>query len=258
MIIDIYLDECKRIIQSSKKIGKTYENKSTILKFHLKNEMVDKELYLDIEKPNGKKYRSTSLTIIDDIAEFIIINSLLDEIGIIKIEPILQNNDGYVLKYPTIDFEIVDSINAIQSIEEEQPDFVSQCQDLINLIDTTGDGSSFLSNDGSYKEVSSGTVDYEELINKPITKIINMDKTNIIYLRNLESGTYILQGYFKFNNLISSSAIVPYETDAKIVNTGSKTYIQLFFSYNNQLQYYEIDDTETYFKKTIKFNDLVI
>ena len=237
MIIDIYLNKFKEVIQSSKKIGKTFENKSTILRFHLINDIDNVNLYLDIQKPNGTKYRSAALTINNNIADFEVTNSVLDQIGMLEVEAILQNNDGYVLKYPTLEFKVVNSINAEQSIEDEKPDFVSECQKVIDLIKVNGDGSKYLNDKGEYLEVSGGNCNI---------KYVESSTDNLVYIRDLESGTYILNGSFRpFNG--STMPMNCSNVMAQITKTKATSFMQLFYPLNNRVQYFTItDDNMTY------------
>ena len=87
-------------------------------------------------------------------------------------------------------------------------------------------------------EESSGTGG----LNIPITYIENLDKTNRRSLRDLESGMYILQGYF--TAYTGSTASFTFSTGmlVSVVHTSTITYVQIFYAKYNTLQYLEITD----------------
>lgn len=154
MYNDVYLFNKLRATATYNTIGKIDENKSTILRFHFKNiETENKHFYLDIENSKNEKYKTSEIIIKDNLANYIVPNSLLKVKGHIKVEPILYGEDNYILKYPTLIFEVVDSINAIDEILEENPDFASELVQIKDTIKTDGDGSKFLSDSGEYKEI---------------------------------------------------------------------------------------------------------
>lgn len=255
MIIDITLNDLKEITANSDVIGKTFENKAVILCFHLTEKMLSKDFYLDIKKTDGTKFRTQKLIVEDNKINYQVPNSILDISGFMNIEVILQKDD-IVEKYPTLIFKIEEAINAIETLPEDNPTLVQQMEKVVDIIDTTGDGTKFLCCDGTYKPISSGTIDYDKLENQPIKRIISMDDENPTILRSLDSGAYLLHGWFK--PYASSKDIMAAQTPIiAIVATSSDTsYIQLFFSYNNTVQYFEITD-ESYTDNSISFNDLL-
>lgn len=178
MKIYISLNSNRETKYKNKIIGKTYENEATILHFELDEEMIDKDFYIEFEKPDGTKYSTSKLDIktpieteeiVTHYVEYAIPNSLLDLKGDIKTEVVLRK-DGVVFKTYTMKFTILESINATDEMKEKYPDFVSETQKVIDLIEIDGNGSSYLSNDGTYKslqEIAGGVSDYEQLNNKP-------------------------------------------------------------------------------------------
>lgn len=255
MTIDITLNDLKEITANSDVIGKTFENKAVILCFHLTEKMLNKDFYLDIEKPDGTKFRTKKLIVEDNKINYQVSNSILDISGFMNIEVILQKDD-IVEKYPSLNFKIEDAINAIETLPEDNPTLVKQIEKVVDIIDTTGDGTKFLCCDGTYKPISSGTTDYDSLENQPIKRITSMDDENPVILRSLDSGAYLLHGWFKpyAGSDITSAAQTPI---IAIVTTSSDTsYIQLFFPYDNMVQYFEITDN-SYKDSSISFNDLL-
>lgn len=255
MTIDITLNDLKEITANSDVIGKTFENKAVTLCFHLTEKMLSKDFYLDVEKPDGTKFRTKKLIAEDNKINYEVPNSILDISGFMNIEVILQKDD-IVEKYPSLSFKIENAINAIETIPDDNPTLAKQMQEVIDLINTTGKGTKYLSDDGTYKEVSGGTTDYDSLENQPIKRITSMDDENPVILRNLDSGAYLLHGWFKpyAGSDITSAAQTPL---IAIVTTSSDTsYIQLFFPYDNMVQYFEITDSSCK-DNSISFNDLL-
>lgn len=172
-----------------------------------------------------------------------------------NIEVILQKDD-IVEKYPSLSFKIEEAINAIERISDDNPTLAKQMQEVIDLINTTGKGTKYLSDDGTYKEVSGGTTDYDSLENQPIKRMTSMDKENPIILRNLISGAYLLHGWFSpyTGSTIKMAAQTP--IIATVATTSNTSYIQLFFPFNNMVQYFEITD-DNFTNKNISLNSLL-
>ena len=178
MIIKINLKDNREVLYKNKIIGKTFENEATILHFELDEEMVDKDFYIDFEKIDGTKISTPRLEIENNFVKYAIPNSLLDLKGELNAEVVLRK-DGVVFKTYTMNFTILDSINATNKIPSQYPDFVSEAQKILDIIETNGKGNMYLSDDGTYKKVSgsgSGTSDYNELENKP--QINNVELSN--------------------------------------------------------------------------------
>lgn len=246
MTINVYLNndrtyECNNLI-----IGKTYENEATKLWFVLDEEMYDKDFYLEFEKIDGTKFSTPKLEIKEEVVEdvlegvtgltlkyveYAIPNSLLDIAGDLKVEVVLRK-DGTVFKTYTMKFTILNSINASEDMPNQYPDFISEAQKVIDLIKTNGTGEQYLSDDGTYKEVSGGS----GFIDKS-----NNDSTNKLPLRTLESGTYYLKGYYTSYEK-SEDIIFLVESYAFIVKNDTNSYVFIFTPYSGGLKYYNITD----------------
>lgn len=83
-----------------------------------------------------------------------------------------------------------------------------------------------------------------------------MDATNPIVLRNLDSGCYCLHGYIL--PFSGSDALFAAQTpiQVNIAKSSEISFVQLFFAFNNQLQYFEITDS-SYTMKNILFNEIL-
>lgn len=150
MIIDITLDENKNITANSKVISKVSENRATLLKFHV-GDFVEEygfNFYLDFKKPNGSKFTTQKLNVVNNLVEYEITNSLLDESGFLQVEVVLIKDNKKVI-YPTLWFEINESINATDELAPENKTLISEIEEVLNKIDTSGTGTKFLSDDGN-------------------------------------------------------------------------------------------------------------
>lgn len=84
----------------------------------------------------------------------------------------------------------------------------------------------------------------------PIT-YIESNTDNPVFLRDLESGTYVLYG--KFKPFSGSTGTFTFSTGmlVSVQKASAMTYVQVFYSKNNTIQYLEITDTE-YTRKDAK------
>lgn len=89
--------------------------------------------------------------------------------------------------------------------------------------------------------------------NLPITLVENNDSSNRIPLRSLNSGMYILKGYF--TSYTGGSEKYTFSTGmlVSVVVSGGITYVQIFYAKYNQIQYLELTDSSV----TPKFAELV-
>lgn len=84
-----------------------------------------------------------------------------------------------------------------------------------------------------------------------VTRIENTDSENKIPLRSLESGMYILYGYF--TAFEGSTAAFTFSADmiAAVLKQSSISYVQVFYPKGNAIQYLEISD-EDYSRQDFK------
>lgn len=246
MKIDVTLNDTKEIVSNSKIIGKENENKATTLVFHITDRIAKLNFYLDIELPDGSKFRTSKLDPIDNIIEYVVPNTILNKNGFLGCEVILQDNDDYVEKYPRLNFKIENSINAIEDLPGENPTLAAEIQKVIELVEQTGDGTKFLSDDGTYKSVSGGA----------IKEIESLDMNSPIILRDLDSGCYCLHGYIL--PFSGSDALFAAQTpiQVNVAKSSEISFVQLFFAFNNQLQYFEITDSN-YTMQNIVFGEIL-
>lgn len=92
------------------------------------------------------------------------------------------------------DLVIDEGMECSEQIVESNPDVIEAILSRMEALENTGG--------------STGAIDYNELLNKPIERVESLDQENLVNFRDLESGQYILYGYFSpyENSDISISA----------------------------------------------------
>ena len=89
----------------------------------------------------------------------------------------------------------------------------------------------------------------------PIVKIENLDEANMVILRNLDSGIYVLHGFFKPYEGSSNAITFDSDTLVSITKEASESHVQIFYPTNNRVQYANITDT-SYEKNDIYLSNL--
>ena len=89
----------------------------------------------------------------------------------------------------------------------------------------------------------------------PIQQIESMDTANMIVLRDLESGTYVLRGRFVPYAGADSTMNFSSSLLVNVIKRTADTQIQIFYPVNNCVQYLKITDS-TYERKDVYLNDL--
>lgn len=90
--------------------------------------------------------------------------------------------------------------------------------------------------------------------NSPI-KYVESTTDNPVYLRDLESGTYVLYGKFRPYNGSTSTASFSTGMLVSVIRNASISYMQIFYSKNNTIQYCEITD-DTYKRTDAKLTNM--
>ena len=88
----------------------------------------------------------------------------------------------------------------------------------------------------------------------PIQKIVSATD-NMVVLRDLESGTYVLQGRFVPYAGADSTMNFSSSLLVNLIKRTDDTQIQIFYPVNNCVQYLKITDS-TYERKDVYLNDL--
>lgn len=89
-----------------------------------------------------------------------------------------------------------------------------------------------------------------------IQRIESLDNDNLVVLRDLESGTYVLYGRFK--PFAGSDSAMTFSSSllVNVLKRTAETHIQVFYPLNNCVQHLKITDTD-YTRTDVYLNDLV-
>lgn len=152
------------------------------------------------------------------------------------------------------DFDDIEAAIKEQGVEVPEGTDTSEYGDLVRSIEGGGGGSESVPVDQEYNPEStnaqSGTAVAQALAGLPI-KYVTSDSSNPVYLREMESGTYVLYGKFKPFNGSTGTCTFSTGMLVSIIKTTAMTYVQVFYSKSNTIQYLEITD-ETYTRKDAK------
>ena len=102
--------------------------------------------------------------------------------------------------------------------------------------------------------------DYNVLVNIPSQnsqRIESLDFENMVNLRDLDSGSYILYGKFKPYTGSDTTLTFSSELLVNIVKGTSESYVQVFYPYKNCVQYLVITDS-TYERTNVYLNELAV
>ena len=132
--IDVRIDKDHCYYCSNKIIARQNENNSTAFRIQLLEEMLDKWIYMEFQKPNGEKVCTTRLEVKNGVAIYDIPNTLTDHEGELSVEIVIRDSDNVVWKSYRKTYLIDDAINAAETIEEANPDFITEAQTLLDEI----------------------------------------------------------------------------------------------------------------------------
>ena len=93
-------------------------------------------------------------------------------------------------------------------------------------------------------------------LTQTVQKIESLDETNKVSIRSLDSGSYVLYGYFVPYEGATSTMTFSDNALVNVVKDSAESHVQIFYPYNNCVQYLKITDT-TYDHKNIYLNNLV-
>lgn len=81
-----------------------------------KDEMLNCNAYIDFEKPDGEKYRSSKINVIDNVAVYDLPAYLLTDKGKLKVQLVLEKSSGEIWVSSIKTYMILDSINGCNEI----------------------------------------------------------------------------------------------------------------------------------------------
>lgn len=96
----------------------------------------------------------------------------------------------------------------------------------------------------------------------PIKYVESLDKENIMNLRDLESGIYILYGYFRPFEGSDTTTIFSNQSLVTLIKKTAGTHLQCFYPVNNQIQFAAImvdeaaEDGYTYDNYSVYLEDV--
>ena len=93
-------------------------------------------------------------------------------------------------------------------------------------------------------------------LTQTVQKIESLDETNKVSIRSLDSGSYVLYGHFVPYEGATSTMTFSDNVLVNVVKDSAESHVQIFYPYNNCVQYLKITDT-TYDRKNIYLNNLV-
>lgn len=121
-------------------IGRAGENAITQLEITIPEELNKFWAYLDFKKPKGTKYKTSRLAIENNVIEYDIPDSLLNETGNLEVQLVLQSKDGEIWKSAIKKYVVLNSIDAVDDIPFKE-DFITEAQKLLDEIKNSGGGS---------------------------------------------------------------------------------------------------------------------
>lgn len=153
------------------------------------------------------------------------------------------------------DFDDIEAAIEEKGVDVPEGTDTSEYGDLIRSIPQEGGGGGSNTVDQNYNPESanaqSGTAVAEALAGLPVKYVESQGGDNVVYLRDLESGTYILYGKFRPYNGSTNTCTFSTGMLVSIIRNTSISYMQIFYSKNNTIQYCEITD-DTYERKDAK------
>ena len=136
--IEVELDNDHNYECEVKNIARKGENKATVLRLKLTDEMLDKFIYIDFEKPDGTKVKSERLAVdlTNKTADCPITNQLTDVVGIMLVEIVIEDTDNLVWKSYSKKYYITESIGAVVELSPENVDWLTQTRTKLELLMT--------------------------------------------------------------------------------------------------------------------------
>jgi hypothetical protein len=129
--IYITLDENHYLNCEEITIARRDENDVKEFEIKLPENLTDYWVYIDFEKPDGKKIKTPKLNVTDGIAYYVIPNSIVDIEGTLKTQIVLQKDTGEIWKSDTKTFFVENSVNATDDIPN-QDDFITEAQKILD------------------------------------------------------------------------------------------------------------------------------
>ena len=134
-MIEFYLSDKHEVKCNVCFIGRTGENEAEEIRVIVPDCVCDKWLYLDFEKPDGTKFKTPKIDVVDGVGSYRLGGNLVDIAGMLKIQAVLEDADGVCWKSEQKEHYISKSIEATEEVEKSNPSFISEAQRLLNEIE---------------------------------------------------------------------------------------------------------------------------
>lgn len=135
-MIEFYVSDKHEVKCSACFIGRTGENEAEEIRVIVPEHLQDKWLFLDFEKPDGTKFKTPQIDIVDGIGSYFLGSNLVDIAGMLKVEAVLQDESGICWKSERKEYYVSKSIEATETVEKSNPDFIAQAQTLLDQVET--------------------------------------------------------------------------------------------------------------------------
>lgn len=140
-------------------IGRTGEGDISVFKILLTEEkMSNYSVYLEFKKSNGERFRSTELTVVNNMAFYQIPKYLLAESGRLQVQLILEKNSSKLWASTVKTYYVLESISGMEVIPEIEGDiYVPSDEDLSFGGDAPSGGGTITPDDGESGSSGSGS-----------------------------------------------------------------------------------------------------
>lgn len=133
-------------------LGRAGEGYTTQLYITLPEELLGFNAYLDFEKPNGETIRTPKLEVTDGVAFYDVSPYILSEHGELKVQFVLQGENGEIWKSSIKRYIVQKSINAVEDIPEKE-DFITEAQKVLDaLSQEVAEVAEILANDAEFSQ----------------------------------------------------------------------------------------------------------
>ena len=109
--------------------------------------------------------------------------------------------------------------------------------------------------EGKVLGIVEGQLGWVATASGPVAYVESLDNDNLLNLRDLESGTYVVKGRFKPYAGADSSMNFSSSLMVNIIKQTAKSSIQIFYPVNNCVQFLEITDSD-YTRTNVYLSDL--
>jgi hypothetical protein len=120
---------------TTRRIARKGENLSTCFEITLADDLLDLDVYMEFQKPNGESLATPKLELINNVANYDMPLYLLDTTGDLKAQIVLRNTTtGKVWKTYIKTYFIEDGICACDDIPNKE-DFITEAQNILDQIE---------------------------------------------------------------------------------------------------------------------------